>query len=69
MRPHLKQGPFGGLALVGVVWAVFPLNRFWKFRFMGARVLADISIGTGWFLMLGGAFDELYWKFWVGRGP
>src|SRR5579863_9845974 len=61
--PQLKQGPFG---LVGGpwVWATFAPNGHLLNLFGGARVRAEVSIGTGWFLIQQGALLELYWFCW-----
>src|SRR5579863_6541116 len=58
--PQLKQGPLG---LTGGpwVWATLAPNSLLLNLLGRARVQADVSIGTGWFLIYRGALLELYW--------
>src|SRR5579863_10035664 len=56
---QLKQGPLG---FIGgpCVWATLaPKGRLLNL-FGGARVRADVSMGTGWFLIQWGVLLELY---------
>ena len=63
--PHLKQGPlvYGGVPSIWVTfpWGLHPLQLF------GAQDCAEVSIGTGVFLIYRGALEELYQG--VGGGP